>query len=87
MTATISAPATAKPGENVKVTGKGFDPTLKFALTTVDANGTEVGHTSNVNRPAPDGTFHCGIKVPPLMPCLIQAYQGKPVACAPVAKR
>lgn len=78
-------PATAIAGDNVRVDGTGFDPRTKFALTTFDRDGTEVGISSNTNRPAKDGTFHCGIKVPPKMPCLIQAYQGsRQVACAPV---
>jgi hypothetical protein len=87
MTPTISTVAAARPGENVKVTGAGFDPALKFQLTTVDVDGVEVGKTSNINRPSPDGTFHVGIKVPPKMPCLIQAYQIKVVACTPVLRR
>lgn len=75
----ISVQSTANAGENVRIEGKDFDPALKFALTTVDASGKEVGITTNTNRPAPDGTFHCGIKVPPKMPCRINAYQGSSV--------
>ena len=78
-------PGVALGGDNVRVDGTGFDPRVKFALTTFDRDGLEVGITSNTNRPARDGSFHCGIKVPPKMPCLIQAYQGaKVVACVPV---
>ncbi len=78
-------PTTAAPGDNVRIDGSGFDPTVKFALTTFDRDGLEVGLKTNTNRPAKDGTFHCGIRVPPKMPCLIQAYQGtKQVACASV---
>jgi hypothetical protein len=86
MTASIKVtPAIAVAGDNVRVDGSGFDPKVKFALTTSDRDGIEVGISSNTNRPAKDGSFHCGIKVPPKMPCLIQAYQGtKVVACAAV---
>jgi hypothetical protein len=78
-------PGVAAAGDNVRVDGTGFDPRVKFALTTTDRDGLEVGISSNTNRPAKDGSFHCGIKVPPKMPCLIQAYQSaKVVACTPV---
>jgi hypothetical protein len=78
-------PATAIAGDNVRIDGSGFDPKVKFALTTVDRDGLEAGISSNTNRPAKDGSFHCGIKVPPKMPCLIQAYQGtRQVACTSV---
>jgi hypothetical protein len=69
-------PTTAAPGATVNVTGAGFTPKVKFALTTVDSAGVEVGITSNTNRSRPDGTFQVGINVPPREgPAKVRAYQ------------
>lgn len=83
---TITVPATATPGQTVTVDGAGFDPKVKFSLSTVDATGLEVGLGSNTNRPRPDGTFKVGINVPPLAGASkVRAYQGSTlVAEAPV---
>lgn len=70
-------PNPATPGQTIDVDGSGFDRKLKFALTTVDPNGVEVGQSSNTNRPRRDGTFHVGINVPPIEGvCKVRAYQG-----------
>lgn len=70
-------PNPAPPATTVDVSGDGFNPKLKFALTTVDAAGVEVGRTSNTNRPRRDGTFRVGINVPPVEgQSKIRAYQG-----------
>jgi hypothetical protein len=69
-------PTVASPGQTVDVVGAGFTPKYKFALTTVDAKGVEVGITSNVNRPKRDGSFQVGINVPPMVGVAkIRAYQ------------
>jgi hypothetical protein len=75
--ATLSVtPATQAPGQVVDVDGSGFDRTAKFYLTTVDSAGTEVGITSNTNRPRRDGSFYVGINAPPkLGPAKVRAYQ------------
>lgn len=66
--ATLTVFPSAAPGEHVDVFGAGFDPKVKVALTTVDANGIEAGNApaSNITRTRRDGGFEYGIKVPPV---------------------
>jgi hypothetical protein len=94
----IVTPSTPPPSSIVDVNGTGFDPKLKFVLTTaVDANGAEsgfdaVGSPTNINRPKRDGSFSVGITVP-ATGCLIRAYQNNvkvaevsvPITTAPTA--
>lgn len=77
MSAAISVtPNPAAPGQTVDVDGTGFDPKVKFALTTVNDQCVEVGLTTNVNRPRRSGAFYVGINVPTLLgKCRIRAYQ------------
>lgn len=77
MTASITVtPTTAAPSQTVDVDGAGFDHKVKFNLTTVDANGGEVGMTTNINRPDRAGAFHVGINVPSTIgTCKVRAYQ------------
>jgi hypothetical protein len=75
--ATITVtPNPAVKGTTVDIDGSGFDPKIKFALTTVDVTGVEVGQATNTNRPRRDGTFKVGINVPPLVGASkVRAYQ------------
>jgi hypothetical protein len=74
-------PTAAVPGQTISVTGSGFDPKAKFALTTVDPAGTESGYDANgaptnINRPKRDGSFSVGINVPPVTgTSKVRAYQ------------
>jgi hypothetical protein len=94
----ISVPARASRGQNVRVQGSNFDESVKFMLTTVDDQGTESGWyvdpsgalttlSTNSNRPAPGGSFDVGIRVPPRgNSATIRAYQnGVIVATAAVS--
>jgi hypothetical protein len=84
MTASLVVPSTAQPGFVIPVKGAGFDPSPdapKPELTTVDANGiesgwNELGCSTNINRPMPDGTFGVGIKMPTVLgDAKVRAYQ------------
>jgi hypothetical protein len=75
----IVTPSTPAPSSTVDVNGTGFDPKLKFVLTTVDGSGVESGYDANgnptnINRPRRDGSFVVGINVP-ATGCLVRAYQ------------
>lgn len=77
-------PAIAPPGDEVSVDGTGWDKNFKFALTTQDSAGVEVGQATNQNRPRKDGTFHVAIRVPPrLGPAKVKAYKVIPPASNP----
>jgi hypothetical protein len=90
--AKLTAPASAAPGEVIRLVGTSFDPREKFMLTTKDSAGVESGWDvetrlpTNINRPGPDGSFVVGIKAPPrLGAASVIAYQaGSQVASAPV---
>lgn len=70
-------PTTVAPGGHVNVAIAGLAPKVKFALTTVDSAGTEVGMTSNVNRSQRDGSAKVGIYAPPKTgPAKVRVYQG-----------
>ncbi len=69
-------PASVAPGGHVNISGAGFNPKVKFALTTVDSAGVEVGQSSNTNRARRDGSFSVGIYAPPKLPGKVRAYQG-----------
>ena len=77
MTASITVtPNPALAGQTVDVDGAGFNPKVKFNLATVNDVCTEVGVSTNINRPRRDGTFKVGINVPTLKgKARIRAYQ------------
>lgn len=62
---TLDPATTVEPSGHINVSLAGLDPKVKFALTTTDAAGTEVGITSNTNRPRRNGTAAVGIYAPP----------------------
>jgi uncharacterized protein YkwD len=84
MAATLTAdPTTTAPGGHVNLRGTGFDPKVKFTLTTVDANGTVSGFDTatqfptNINRVQRDGSFSVGIYAPPVIGAArVEAFQG-----------
>ena len=70
-------PTTVAPGGHLNVSLSGLNPKTKFALTTVDSAGVEVGKTTNVNRTRRDGSANVGVYAPPkLGPAKVRVYQG-----------
>ncbi len=90
MTQIVLDPATeVAPGGLLNVSLSGLETRVKFALTTVNASGLEVGITTNTNRSRRDGTAAVGIYAPPLEgPAKVRVYQrGVKVAEASVTVR
>lgn len=79
-TITVS-PTTTPPNTVIDVVGVGFDPKLKFVLTTVNSKGIESGYDTtgrptNINRPSRLGAFSVGINSPAeLGKSYVRAYQ------------